>query len=196
MTVFEYASGLTSIVLGLAVARILGGISTFSSAGGRSAYDWIVGAWCLTLLFTLVGFWMAGWVVLRGRTEIEFVTLFLWIVGTSFLYLAAAVLVPGAPIWEASEARTKLHPLRASFYLYLGGHFAAVSLAQIVSGAGPFFGELIPSLLVTGTLIGVSALGAVARSDRTRALHLAAWLLMMVVNMRFSVPVIGEAGQP
>ena len=84
MTVFEYASGLTSIVVGLAVARILGGISTFSSAGGRSAYDWIVGAWCLALLFTLVGFWMAGWVILRERTEIEFVTLSLWIVGTSF----------------------------------------------------------------------------------------------------------------
>ena len=195
MTVFEYASGLTSIVVGLAVARILGGISTFSGSGGRSAYDWIVGAWCLTLLFTLVGFWMAGWVILQGRAEIEFLTLVLWIVSTSCLYLAAAVLVPSTTIWDVSEARTGLHPLRGSFYFYLGGHFAAVALAQIASGEGPFFGELIPSLLVTGTLIGVTVLGAVAQSDRTRALHLSAWVLMMVVNLGFSVPVIREAGQ-
>jgi len=196
MTVFEYTSGLTSIVVGLAVARILGGISTFSSAGERSAQDWIVALWCLALLFTLVGFWMAGWVILRERTEIEFVTLFLWIVSTSFLYLAAAVLVPSTPIWEASEPRTKLHPLRAAFYFYLAAHFGTVSLAQVIAAEDPFFGSLISSLLVTGIFIGVSALGAVAHSDRTRALHLAAWLSMMVVNVGFVVPVIGKAGLP
>jgi hypothetical protein len=33
MTVFEYASGLISIVVGLAVARVLGGISNFIALG-------------------------------------------------------------------------------------------------------------------------------------------------------------------
>jgi predicted metal-binding membrane protein len=45
-------------------------------------------------------------------------------------------------------------------------------------------------------LIGVSALGAAGQSDRGRALHLAAWLVMMVAMMGLIVPVIGEAGQP
>jgi hypothetical protein len=93
----------------------LGGISSFSSASERSAQDWIVASWCLALLLTLVGWWMAGWVILRGRTEIEFVTLFLWIVATSFLYLAAAVLVPSTPIWEVSDRKTKpTHSARSS----------------------------------------------------------------------------------
>jgi hypothetical protein len=197
MTVFEYTSGLTSIVVGLAVARILGGVSTFGSASERSAHEWIVGSWCIVLLFALVGWWMAGWVILRGRTEVEFATVSLWVVATCFLYLAAAVLVPSTPSWEASDPRTKLRPLRAAFYFYLAAHFAAVALANIVSGEGPFF-EVgwIPGLLYTGTLIGVSALGAVAHSDRNRTLHLVAWTLMMAVTVGAFVPVIGEAARP
>jgi hypothetical protein len=76
---------------------------------------------------------MAGWLHLRGQTEIAFVTLFLWIVASSFLYLAASVLVPGAPTWEASDPRTKLHPLRAAFYFFLATHFGVVFLERVVA---------------------------------------------------------------
>ena len=71
MTAFEYASGLISIVVGLAVARVLGGIGTFSVASERSVSDWIVASWCLTLLLTLVGWWMSAWTILRVQAEIE-----------------------------------------------------------------------------------------------------------------------------
>jgi hypothetical protein len=47
MTAFEYGSGLISIVVGLAVARVLGGVGTFLGARERSVQDWIVAAWCL-----------------------------------------------------------------------------------------------------------------------------------------------------
>ena len=57
MSAFEYASGLISIVVGMAVARVLGGIGNFSAANKRAASDWIVAAWCLALLLTLVGWW-------------------------------------------------------------------------------------------------------------------------------------------
>ena len=70
MTVFEYASGLISIVIGLAVARVLGGISNFIAAERRIGSDWIVASWCFALLITLVGWWLVGWYVLRGQAEI------------------------------------------------------------------------------------------------------------------------------
>ncbi len=45
MTPFEYATGLFSIVIGLGVARVLGGIGTFITTRDRSASDWIVASW-------------------------------------------------------------------------------------------------------------------------------------------------------
>ena len=70
MTVFEYASGLISIVVGLAVARVLGGIGTFMAASQRSAADRIGASWCAALLFNLVGFWIAGWQAFGALEEV------------------------------------------------------------------------------------------------------------------------------
>ncbi len=106
MTVFEYAGGLISIVVGLAVARVLGGIGSFIRAGNRSASDWIVASWCLALVFNLVGWWFAGWVMFAERTEIGVPTLILWLVDTSLLYLAAYILIPNTGLL-ASDAQAK-----------------------------------------------------------------------------------------
>ena len=62
MSVFEYASGLISIVVGLAIARILGGIGTFTGLEKRTAADWIVLSWSIALALNLVGWWIGGWI--------------------------------------------------------------------------------------------------------------------------------------
>ncbi len=111
MSAFEYASGLISIVVGLAVARVLGGIGTFSVASERPASDWIVASWCLALLLTMVGWWMNAWMTLRGQAEIAFSTLFIWIVATALLYLAAYVLIPGTSTGSASGSGGAFPPL-------------------------------------------------------------------------------------
>ncbi len=184
MTVFEYASGLFSIVIGLAVARVLGGIGTFSAASERPASDWIVASWCLALLLTMVGWWMSAWTTLRLQAEIPFSTLFMWIVATALLYLAAYVLIPGASVGSGSGPGPRLRPVRSAFYLYLSAHFGMVLLLGLTGqiswvADGDPSTALIPNLLPTAMMTGLSAVGAALHSDRNRALHLVAWLAVL-----------------
>ncbi len=191
MSVFEYASGLISIVVGLAVARVLGGIGTFSAASERAASDWVVASWCLALLLTMVGWWMSAWTTLRGQAEIGFSTLFIWIVATALLYLAAYVLIPGTSE-SASGPGSSLRPVRSAFYLYLAAHFGVAVLQQltqqtfVVAEGGPST-ALIPSVVPAMIMGGVSAVGAALHSERNRALHLVVWLAALVV-------IIGQSG--
>jgi hypothetical protein len=187
MNVFEYASGLISIVIGLAVARVLGGIGSFSTASQRSAHDWIVASWCLALLLVLVGWWFQGWNLFRERTEIDFATVLIWIVATSLLYLAAYVLVPGATSGETSDVRSSLHPLRRSFYFFIAAHFG---LGILISLPTTDF-QRVGGFVLIAMLVLVSALGAVAKSNQAKALHLVIWLAMTAVLLGGFLPSIG-----
>jgi hypothetical protein len=188
MTVFEYASGLISIVIGLAVARVLGGISNFIAAGQRSGSDWIVASWCFGLLINLVGWWLMGWYALRGRAEIDFATLFTWILATSPLYAAAHVLVPDTAGRDPGGASAHLQPLRGAFHLCLAAHyvlgFAVTFSAPASDGTRPL------GRVVAAVMVAVSASGALARSDRARALHLLAWLAVAAVLIGGFTPAI------
>jgi hypothetical protein len=192
MTVFEYASGLISIVIGLAVARVLGGISNFIAAGQRSGSDWIVASWCFALLINLVGWWLMGWYVLHGRAEIDFATLFTWILATSPLYAAAHVLVPDTSGRDPGGASAHLQPLRGAFYLCLAAHYVLGLAVGFPSQ------DVVRPLgfVVVAAMVGVSASGALARSDRARALHLLAWLAVAAVLIGGFTPAIGQAGRP
>ena len=166
MTAFEYASGLISIVIGLAIARVLGGIGGFLVAKQRSASDWLVATWCLALLITMVGWWHAGWQTFRGRSEIDVGTSYAWIFATALFYLAAFILVPQTIVKEdSSEVAT----LRPAFYLCLAAHFAAAML--VTTPIANLYGVIIMSIMVL-----VSAAGAGAKTDRARAIHLGVWL--------------------
>ena len=196
MSAFEYATGLISIVVGLAVARVLGGIGTFSAASERPASDWIVVSWCLALLLTMVGWWMTAWATLRGQAEYAFSTLSIWFVATALLYLAAYVLIPGTSIGSARGSGSSLRPLPSAFYLYLAAHFAVAVLlgltleSSVVADGGPSTAA-IASLLPAALMTGLSALGAVLHSERDRALHLGAWLVVLVAVIGQSALTIG-----
>ena len=115
MSPFEYASGLVSIVVGLGVARVLGGFGIFITARDRSASDWIVATWCIVVLINLAGWWIGTWNMLRPQGEIGLTVLWIVIAATSCLYLAAYVLAPGAPI-DGSRDRPDTQVPRAAFY--------------------------------------------------------------------------------
>ena len=180
MTVFEYAGGLISIVVGLAVARVLGGIGSFIRAGNRSASDWIVASWCLALVFNLVGWWYAGWAIFADRTEIGAAALIVWVVATSLLYLAAYVLIPNAGLAAASDSQAKPPPLPAAFFFCLAAHFGVgIALGLSIRGQGTNIGASIQ----VATMAVVSAAGAAAKSNQSRGWHLVIWLVMMVAML-------------
>ncbi|MBW2385750.1 MAG: hypothetical protein JRG92_19125 [Deltaproteobacteria bacterium] len=196
MSAFEYASGLISIVVGLAVARALGGVGTFSVASDRSASDWIVVSWCLAILLVMVGWWMTGWTALRVQAEIAFSTLFVWIVASALLYLAAYVLVPGTSIEPGSGSEASLRPVRSAFYLYLAAHFALAFLLGLTQGTfvvtdGASSTALLPSLIPAAMMTGLSAVGAALHSERSRALHLVIWVTALAVVIGQSALTLG-----
>ena len=86
--------------------------------------------------------------------------------------------------------------MRSAFYLYLSAHFGMVLLLGLtgqirwVADGGPST-ALIPNLLPTAMMTGRSAVGAALHSDRNRALHLVAWLAVLVAVIGRSALTIG-----
>jgi hypothetical protein len=181
MTPFEYATGLVSIVIGLAVARVLGGIGTFIIAGKRSSSDWFVAAWCVVVLVNLGGWWIAVWNILHRKVEIEFAILLAGTLATALLFLASYVLIESRPVGGAEHAREFAIPGPAFFYC-LGAHFAVVVPIGIPLDQDPVD-------LVETAMVGVVAVaGAAARSTRMRVLHLFIWAAMLVAMLADNTP--------
>jgi hypothetical protein len=183
MTPFEYATGLFSIVIGLGVARVLGGIGTFITTRDRSASDWIVASWCAVILVNLGGWWIAVWIILQGQAEIDFAILLAVILATSLLYLATYVLTLGAPIDGTRHARTYPVP-RVQFYYCLGAHFAVVLAFQTAF-------DLINdprNVVETAILAAVASAGAAAKSTRSRVLHLVIWTVLLFTLLADNTP--------
>ena len=172
MTAFEYASGLISIVVGLGIARVLGGVGTFLSLDNRTPHDWIVGTWCLVLSLTLVAWWMVGWTVLRAQSEISFVTLVFWTFATALLYLSAYLLVPGTVVDRSGGPETNFELPRRAFFACLAAHFGLVFVYLILALGG--LGST-----VLGAMTIISASGFVIKTNRGYALHLAVWIAVL-----------------
>ena len=182
MTPFEYATGLFSIVIGLGVARVLGGIGTFITTRDRSASDWIVASWCIVILVNLGGWWIAVWIILQGQAEIDFAILLAVILATSLLYLATYVLILSAPIDGTQHARTYPVP-RVQFFYCLGAHFAVVVAFQTAS-------DLISprNAVETAVVAAVAAAGAAAKGTRSRVLHLVIWTVLLFTLLADNTP--------
>jgi hypothetical protein len=90
LTPFEYATGLVSIVIGLAFARVLGRIGAFITEPERSASDWFAASWCIVVLVNLGGWWIAVWNSLQRQMEIGFAALLaVCCLGAHFAVVAA-----------------------------------------------------------------------------------------------------------
>lgn len=188
MTAFEYATGLVSIVIGLAVARVLGGIGAFITARERSASDWFAASWCVVVLVNLGGWWVAVWNTLRQQVEVEFSILLAVTLATSLLYLASYVLLESRPI-GVTRPRELGTPGPAFFYC-LGAHFAVV-VAMVV----PYDLAQEPQDVVETALVAAVAIaGAAARGPRSRVLHLVVWAAMLFAMLADNTPRIGLSG--
>ena len=105
MDPFSYLSVLISIVLALAMTRILAGIGEMLQARTRRRVYWVHAVWVLNLfLFTVV----AWWIFYRWR-NLEQWTYFLFLfvlIAPTILYLAAVVLFPPEGAQEGTDYRT------------------------------------------------------------------------------------------
>lgn len=94
MTVFEYVSVTISIILGLAMARLLSGVSQLIIARKRTDWHWIPIAWAMTLFFLILVLWWQLFQVGQNLTEWTFQDFAFATVMTLPLYVSSALLLP------------------------------------------------------------------------------------------------------
>src|SRR2546423_9985355 len=165
----SYVCVLTSIVAGLAVTRLVGGIGQLMQTGRRTPGYWVHALWMLNTLITVIITW---WVQYRWRST-EHWTLFLvlWLlVAPINLYLASALLFPneqeGEPI---TSWREHYFNHRRGFFLLLAANFAIDLVDSSLKGW-----EHLRSLgpLYFGSAVMFIVLGSIAsftRSERDQS---------------------------
>ncbi|NIP16038.1 MAG: hypothetical protein GWM88_15420 [Pseudomonadales bacterium] len=184
MGVFEYVAGFVAIVVGLAVARVMGGIGAFILSERRAAMDWLLTGWCLALIVTLIGWWMLAWFRLGQLETITYGAVFEWFAGTALLYLASYMLVPsGGPASGGSGG--ELGILRPAFFVCLAAHFAANIVESAVTGS------LVQAQGLVALMVMLSATGAFLRGPRAHGVLLLTWIVCMLVLNFVVVPAVG-----
>jgi hypothetical protein len=158
MEPFEYICVLTSIVAGLAVARLVGGLGQLIQTWRRTPGYWVHALWMVNTLVTVIISW---WVQYRWRTT-EHWTLFLvvWLlVAPINLYLASALLFPneqeGEPI---TNWREHYYDHRRGFFLLIAANFGLDLLDTLLKGwdrlllLGPLYYGSMAMFLIVGSI--------------------------------------------
>jgi len=162
MEPFEYVCVLTSIVAGLAVARLVGGLGQLIQTWRRTPGYWVHAFWMVNTLMTVIISW---WVQYRWRTA-EHWTLFLvlWLlVAPINLYLASALLFPneqeGEPI---TSWREHYFNHRRGFFVLVAANFVIDLIDSSLKGwehfwsLGPLYFSSMAIFIVLASMAAVT----------------------------------------
>ena len=179
MEPFEYVCVLTSIVAGLAVARLVGGIGQLIQTWRRTPGYWVHALWMVNTLMTVIISW---WVQYRWRS-VEHWTLFLvlWLlVAPINLYLASALLFPNEQEGERILSwREHYFNHRRGFFLLIAANFGIDLIDSSLKG-WEHFRSLGPLYF---TSMGMFfALGVIAAFTRSAWYHSAFAVFYFVYN--------------
>jgi hypothetical protein len=180
MDPFSYVCVLTSIVAGLALARLLGGIGQLIQTWKRTPGYWVHALWMVNTLMTVIISW---WVQYRWRT-IEHWTLFLvlWLlVAPINLYLAAALLFPNEQEGERITSwRAHYFDHRRGFFLLVAANFVIDLIDSRLKGWDHFV-SLGP--LYFSSMAMFAVLGSIAGFTRSPRYHSAFAIFYFVYNV-------------
>ena len=93
MTQHEYIFIAISIVLGLAMTRLLHSAAGLVRAHKRVAFHWASALWAISVLIYILQLWWVGW-ELRNYSEWGITDFFVLVIGSIFIYGAADLALP------------------------------------------------------------------------------------------------------
>ena len=179
MDPFSYVCILTSIVAGLAMTRLVGGMGQLLQTRKRTPAYWVHSLWMVNALMTVIITW---WVQYRWR-NIEHWTLFLvlWLlVAPVTLYLASALLFPneqeGEPIKNWREHYYEHH---RGIFVLIGMNFV-IDIADTLLKGWEHFRALGP--LYAGSMLLFIVLCAIAAFTKSARYHSAFAVFYFVYN--------------
>ena len=93
MTQHEYVFIAVSIILGLAITRLLGCVAGLVRAHGRVTFHWATALWGGSVMLFILQLWWVGW-ELRSFSEWTVLDFFALVIGAIFVYGAAELSLP------------------------------------------------------------------------------------------------------
>jgi hypothetical protein len=173
MSSFEFIFTLFGLVLGLALAEVLGGFARAVKRHGPAKLGLLTPVISLFLLYEITDFWMNAWNV-RETVPIATATLLICVVIAGLYYFAAVLVWPehGEPAWEDLDGWALSHKRQLLLSVFGSNVVTAAGLVAIGASelqANPFligwmslyFGLLLAAPFVPGrglTLTAISLL--------------------------------------
>ncbi len=114
MTIFEHLSVFVSIILGLAVVHLLGGVSLILDARVKTRLYWVHLAWTINMLFLIVLVWLGNF-VLAPVTSFSIGHFLNLLAYSMVIYLMSGLLYPVRGE-EVTDFREHFHANRARFF--------------------------------------------------------------------------------
>lgn len=183
MDPFSYICVMTSIVLGLAVSRLVTGMAQLLQKRRRTPAYWVHSVWMLNTLIAVVITW---WVQYRWRhAEHWTLWLCLWLlVAPIVLSFASALLFPneqeGEPI---TDWRQHYYTTNRSFFLLIASTFAIDVIDTLLKGV-PYFLSLgyfyLASMVMLAVTCTIAALTKSPRFHSAFALFFLVWNVAML----------------
>ncbi|OYW21396.1 MULTISPECIES: hypothetical protein [unclassified Sphingomonas] len=175
MSGFEFVFSLFGLLLGLALAEGLGGLSRSIKAGHRVRIGWSTALLGIFVSCDVVTFWMYGW-ALRDRLPISWPVLFGGFVVTAIYYVSTSLIFPDdLSDWDDLDAHFDKHRRKV-----LGGIFICnvVLLATVIGLGATSSGLDLRSSILTWSFFPVTLI-AIITADRRIILACLAWLIAL-----------------
>ena len=162
MTIFEYLSVAISIVLSLAIVRLLNGLSYLMESPKRY---WVHAAWVILIAIGIPVIWWNMW-ALRQVEDWIFPLFALLLLAPITVYFAAATLIPDAPATVESW-RSHFFQVRRRLCITMILLIICLMMNAVVVLKAPF---LHPLRVFEGAMVVLLLVGAVSEDPRVHGL--------------------------
>lgn len=198
MDPFSYLVVLTSIVLGLGVTRLVGGLGKLLQTRKRKRSYWVHTLWLLNLLLVIVIVW---WFAYRWRTYERWTFfLFLWLLlSPTILYLIASLLFPDSDDEQSVvDWRIYFFENHRDVFLLLALIFPIDVIDTLLKGWAHFCQQGPPYFLTMSLWFAFCLVGAFNKNARFHAFFAAAFMVYnlgllgasLITEQGVSVPVL------
>ena len=93
MTQHEYVFVAISIILGLAITRLLSSVANMIRAHRNVTFHWATALWGISVMLFILQLWWVGW-ELRSFAQWRFIDFFTLVIGAIFVFGAAELALP------------------------------------------------------------------------------------------------------
>jgi hypothetical protein len=146
MTQHEYVFVAISIILGLAITRLLSSVAGLIRAHDRVTFHWATSLWAGCVMIFILQLWWVGW-ELRGLSEWTIFDFFILVVGSISIYGAAELALPSEDYNVADDSELDFlahsHSLGRVSALSMLGYFCVgpyVNISLFANAALPSIG--------------------------------------------------------